>query len=122
MKPIRLNQPMPIPQQQFKNKSVKQLPQNSFARILHTANQDIKVSKHAQQRIEQRKIDISATEWHAIEEKIVSAHKKGLNDALVLTKNAALIINVKNQTVITAMNRQEANDQIFTNIDGAIVL
>lgn len=35
---------------------------------------------------------------------------------------AALIVSAKNGTVITAMERDEAKEQLFTNIDGTIVL
>lgn len=122
MKQIRLNQPILLPNQQLKIKSNKATQENSFASLLKEASHEIKISKHAQQRMNDRNIEISSTEWHSIEEKMVIAQQKGLKDALVLTKNAALILNMKNQTVITAMNRQDAGDQIFTNIDGAIVL
>jgi len=39
-----------------------------------------------------------------------------------LMDQAALIVSAKNSTVITAMDRIEAKDQLFSNIDGTIVL
>ena len=55
-------------------------------------------------------------------DKVTEARSKGVNDSLVLMDQAALIVSAKNATVITAMNRTEAKNQLFTNIDGTIVL
>lgn len=80
------------------------------------------MSKHAKERLAQRGIEISQERWTKIEDKVRQAKAKGVNDSLVLLKDAALIVSAKNNTVITAMGRQEAVDQIFTNINGTIVL
>ncbi|MFC5712142.1 TIGR02530 family flagellar biosynthesis protein [Thalassorhabdus alkalitolerans] len=82
----------------------------------------LKISKHADKRLAAREVTISPEQWKKIDEQIKSAKKKGVNESLVLTDKAALIVSAKNETVITAMNRQEANGQIFTNINGTIVL
>ena len=52
----------------------------------------------------------------------IRSKKKGVNESLVIVNNAALIVSAKNETVITAMNLQEASNQIFTNINGAIIV
>lgn len=121
MNPIRIAQPPITLSNQLKQPKVQQASTKSFASILQQ-EQQLKISKHATQRISQRNINISESEWQQIEEKLPLAKKKGLKDSLFLTKNAALIVNVKNSTVITAMDREEASQQVFTNIDGAIVL
>ena len=82
----------------------------------------LKVSKHAAARIEARSLDISRPMWERIGEKVKEAQKKGVNDPLVLTPKVAMIVSAKNETVVTAMSRDEMKDQIFTNIDGTIVL
>ena len=82
----------------------------------------LKVSKHAAKRIEARSLDISQLMWERIGEKVKEAQKKGVNDSLVLTPKVAMIVSATNQTVVTAMGRDELKDQIFTNIDGTIVL
>ena len=51
---------------------------------------------------------------------IDKADAKGVQDTLVLTKDAALIVNVKNRTVVTAMDKNNLNGNVFTNIDGAV--
>ncbi|WAA10719.1 TIGR02530 family flagellar biosynthesis protein [Fervidibacillus albus] len=85
-------------------------------------NRPLAISKHAKERLQQRNIDISEANWDKISEKIKQAKDMGVNESLVLLKNAALIVSAKNETVITAMNRQEATKQIFTNINGTIII
>ncbi|WAA13599.1 TIGR02530 family flagellar biosynthesis protein [Fervidibacillus halotolerans] len=80
------------------------------------------ISKHAKERIQQRDIKISEANWNKISEKVKEAKEMGVNESLVLLKDAALIVSAKNETVITAMNRQEATKQIFTNINGTIII
>ncbi|MEK3994480.1 TIGR02530 family flagellar biosynthesis protein [Psychrobacillus sp. FSL K6-2365] len=99
-------------------------PKQSFLQHLQEAStkSELKVSKHANQRLQERNIKISEAEWQIVSEKVSEARSKGVNDSLVLMDQAALIVSAKNSTVITAMDRIEARDQLFTNIDGTIVL
>jgi flagellar operon protein len=82
----------------------------------------IKISKHAQKRLEERKIEIAEEKWAMLQEKMIEARDKGIVDSLVVMEKATLIVNTKNNTVITAMDRKEASSQIFTNINGTIIL
>ena len=83
---------------------------------------ELKISKHASERLAERNIHISDAEWAHVTEKVNEAKMKGIKESLVLMDQAALIVSAKNSTVITAMDRMEAKDQLFTNIDGTIVL
>ena len=97
--------------------------QQSFSAHLHEATkQELKVSKHANERIKERNIAITEQEWQVVSDKVFEAHSKGVKQPLVLMDQAALIVSAKNATVITAMDRTEAKQQLFTNIDGTIVL
>lgn len=107
---------------QYQNAAIP-TPTTSFSAHLQEATkQDLKISKHANERIIQREISISAEEWQKIESHVSEARGKGVKQPLVLMDQAALIINATNRTVITAMDRREAKEQIFTNIDGTILL
>lgn len=101
-----------------------QSPKQAFIQHLHEAKQkmELKVSKHASDRLLERNIHITDAEWEKVTEKVAEAKSKGIKDSLVLMNQAALIVSAKNATVITAMDRTEAKDQLFTNIDGTIVL
>ncbi|MBP2240132.1 flagellar operon protein [Cytobacillus eiseniae] len=98
---------------------------NQFTVHFHQALQTdskLTVSKHAKERLLQRGIHINETSWNQIEKKVQEAKNKGVKESLVLLKDAALIVSAKNNTVITAMDREEARTQIFTNINGTILL
>lgn len=101
-----------------------QQPKQSFLEHLQKVSQPekLKISKHANDRLQERGIVMTEAEWARISEKVDEAKRKGIRDSLVLTDHAAFIVSVKNSTVITAMNRMEAKDQLFTNIDGTILL
>ncbi|WLV25766.1 TIGR02530 family flagellar biosynthesis protein [Aciduricibacillus chroicocephali] len=92
-----------------------------FAEILSNAEKP-KISKHAELRMKERNIRFDEKKWDEIASKMKEAKAKGVTDSLVLTDNAALIASVKNHTIITAMDRSEADSQVFTNINGTIVM
>ena len=100
--------------------------QTNFAAELQSAlkpnSEGLTISKHARQRLEQRGINIDEARWDQIGEKIKEAKSMGVKDSLVLVDDTALIVSAKNNTVITAMNRAEATAQIFTNINGTILM
>lgn len=117
-----------IPSQPFVRQgqapTITQSPNKAFLEHLNEAMQPaaLKISKHASDRLAERNIHISEVEWAHITDKVNEAKSKGIKESLVLMEQAALIVSAKNATVITAMDRMEAKDQLFTNIDGTIVL
>ena len=98
--------------------------QSSFSQMLNHYNtiEPLKISKHASERMQLRDISISDQEWNVITEKVSEAKQKGVKQPLVILDQATLIVSAANHTVITALDRQEAKEQLFTNIDGTIVL
>lgn len=114
----------PISSSQIPPKSVVQPVKSSFSQHLDQVRipNQLVISKHARDRLTQRGIEINKSQWGRIEEKVNEARKLGVKDSLVLLQDAALIVSAKNNTVITAMERKEANSQIFTNINGTIIL
>jgi flagellar operon protein len=82
----------------------------------------LKFSAHASQRLQERKISLDPQTMVKVNEAIDKADAKGVEDTLVLTKDAALIVNVKNRTVVTAMDRNALQGNVFTNIDGAVIV
>lgn len=101
-----------------------QSPKQSFLEHLNNAMQPatLKISKHAAERLAERDIHISDAEWARVTDMVNEAKTKGIKESLVLMDQAALIVSARNSTVITAMDRTEAKNQLFTNIDGTIVL
>ncbi len=82
----------------------------------------LKFSAHATQRLRDRNLSFDPMTMEKIKDAIDKAEAKGVDDTLVLTSNAALIVNVKNRTVITAMDRSALVGNVFTQIDGAVVV
>lgn len=89
---------------------------------LGAIKQPLKFSAHASQRLAERKIQLDSATMTKVTDAIDRAEAKGIEDTLVLTGEAALIVNVKNRTVITAMDRQSLTGNVFTNIDGAVII
>ena len=91
---------------------------DSFEEILNSTQKNsaesLKFSKHANERLADRNINLSAEQMERLE-----AREKGIQESLVMVDDLAFIVNVKNNTVITAMN--DKTDSIFTNIDGAVI-
>jgi len=82
----------------------------------------IKFSSHASQRLQERKINMDAKMMSKMNEAIDRAAAKGLEESLIISPDAAFIVSVKNRTVITAMDRDQMSGNVFTNIDGAVVI
>ena len=78
-------------------------------------------SKHAVERIEQRSIDVTESVSSRLNEALVQAKDKGLKNVLVMIDSSAFIVNTLSNKVITAVNNSELKENIFTNIDGAVI-
>ncbi|GEL75873.1 TIGR02530 family flagellar biosynthesis protein [Tenuibacillus multivorans] len=114
-----IHQPLPLnPKPVTKNEA----PTKSFKSFLEQASQDIKVSKHAQQRLNERSIQIDEQKWQQITSKMNEAKQKGVTDSVIVLRDAVLVASTKNNTIITAMDRNEAEDQLVTNVNGTIIL
>lgn len=96
----------------------------SFQDILQTKQPDgeVKFSKHAVQRLSNRKIELTSGQMERLQEGTARAQEKGIKESLVLVDQLAFIVNIPNNTVVTAMDRQDAAENIFTNIDGAVII
>ncbi len=92
----------------------------SFQDVFH--EQALRISQHAEQRLKQRGITLQSEQLKKIETAVDKAAAKGAKDSLVLMKDLALIVNVKNRTVITAMDGASLKDNVFTNIDSAVIV
>jgi len=93
----------------------------SFAEILRDRlDADIKISKHAQLRMETRNVSLDEDQRRKLSDAVNRAGAKGIRDTLVVMDQMAFIVNVRNRTVITALNSAEMKENVFTNIDGAV--
>jgi flagellar operon protein len=100
--------------------------QLSFEEILRrkqevTESSELKFSKHASMRLSDRNISLSSEQSARLESGVLRASEKGIQESLVIVDSLAFIVNVPNKTVVTAIDRDNQADQVFTNIDGAVI-
>lgn len=82
----------------------------------------LKFSNHAVERMQSRGISYSPDDLNRLGEAIKKAAAKGSKDTLVLMDSSALIVSVKNNTVVTVMDKNALKENVFTNIDSTIVM
>lgn len=82
----------------------------------------LKFSNHAIERMQSRGISYSPDEMTRLGEAVKKAAAKGSKDTLVLMDSSALIVSVKNNTVVTVMDKNALKENVFTNIDSTIVM
>lgn len=114
-------------------RSLRSAPTARFAEVLENVSHDgsaaldraprpVRFSAHALQRLADRQIAPTSGEHAQIGRALDKAESKGARESLLLTDRFALVVNVRNRTVITALARQELGDAVFTNIDSAVVV
>lgn len=105
----------------LREKPVLRLPgEGSFESVLQQELRQLKFSRHAQQRLESRHIELNEKDLTQLERAVDRAAQKGGEDSLVLLRDMAFIVNVPNRTVVTAMDGDHLRENVFTNIDSAV--
>lgn len=109
--------------------AVKNAAQRSLQRETPTTSFDLlfqhellKFSNHAAKRLEQRGIELQGDQLAKIQDAVDKAAAKGSKESLILLQDMALIVNVANRTVVTAIDGNSMKDNVFTQIDSAIVI
>ncbi|MCB0826834.1 MAG: flagellar biosynthesis protein [Armatimonadetes bacterium] len=82
----------------------------------------LKVSAHAKTRLESRDIQLDAEKWERVMSGVDRAAQKGAKESLVMIDDVALVVSVKNRTVITAVDQSHLKENVFTNIDSAVIV
>jgi flagellar operon protein len=83
---------------------------------------NVTFSKHANERLMRRNINLSDDQLDRLNKGVMQAKEKSINESLVMMDNLAFIVNIKNNTVITAMSQETEDSNVFTNIDGAVIV
>jgi flagellar operon protein len=117
-----LNQNSEVSKGQIKEKVSKEV-NNEFKNLLkEEVAQDFIISKHAMKRMEQRELAMDSGEFVKIKEAIQKLSSKGGKDSLVITSNGAYIVDVENRKLVTAMNKNDLKENVFTKIDSTIFI
>ena len=107
------------------NKSNEILKKTNFDEILKkevNKEDSFVLSNHAHERLRERNIVLNQQDMKNINEGINIGDKKRCKEIVILYKDIALVTNIKNRTIITAMTKDESKGNVFTNIDGMIIL
>ncbi|MEE3493899.1 MAG: TIGR02530 family flagellar biosynthesis protein [Butyrivibrio sp.] len=114
-----------------KNKQNIPTGENSFASVLNKiqdsadnniSTENLRFSKHAVNRLNDRNIELSAEQMQRLNRGKAEAGEKGIKESLILVDQLAFIVNVPNNMVVTAMDQTENKNNVFTNIDGAVIV
>lgn len=95
----------------------------SFDQLLNKQidQQGVKFSKHAVDRMNSRGISFSPNQMQRIEKAVSQVEAKGGKESLVMIDNTALVVSVKNDTVVTVVDKEQLKNNVFTNIDSAVI-
>lgn len=95
----------------------------NFDQVLNQTMGGVKFSQHASQRLQTRNINLSNEQMNQLKSAVDKAAQKGARESLILMNNdLALVVSVTNRTVITAMDGSSIRDNVFTNIDSAVIV
>lgn len=89
---------------------------------LRSNNNVVKFSKHAGERLTDRNISLTDEQLQRLNQGVMKAESKGIKESLVLLDDYAFIVNTKNNIVVTAMDQSMEEENVYTNIDGAVVI
>jgi len=120
MRPIQPGQaPGVAPKKGAKDTKTKN---SDFSQVLEQKLKTVNFSKHAENRIRSRNIDLSPDRMEQLNSAIDKAEAKGSRESLVVIDQTAFVVSVKNRTVITAADEAQLKENVFTNIDSAVIM
>ncbi len=102
-------------------------PGKSFQELLETSlaqrqTQALTFSRHARQRVEQRGVELSSDDMSRLSQAVERAGQKGITDSLVFMNDTAYIVNIPNRVVVTVVDSGDTEHNVFTNINGAVIV
>jgi flagellar operon protein len=83
---------------------------------------EVNVSSHAMKRLQERNIELDGNEYMKLKEAVSKLRAKGGHDSLVITNKAAYVVDVDKNTVVTAVDKNKMNENVFTKIDSTIFM
>ncbi|MBP1655867.1 MAG: Flagellar operon protein [Bacteroidetes bacterium] len=95
--------------------------ESSFENVLQEELRGLTFSRHARERLEARNMQLNDADMTTLQLAVNRAEEKGARDSLVLLRDMAFIVSVPNRTVVTAMDSEHLKENVFTNIDSAVV-
>lgn len=96
----------------------------TFEKILQQKidQKGLKISNHAQMRMNMRNIHLNQEQMAKLNNAVERAAQKGVRESLILMNDLAFVVSIRNRTVITAVDGPSIKENVFTNIDGAVIV
>lgn len=116
--PVPVGRPAPAPSQP---KTGGPSFQELFTQVLDEQRWGLKFSAHARSRVQSRNVELTPERMERIRQAVDRAAQKGARESLILVDELALLVSVPHRTVITVMDRTQARQNVFTNIDSAVI-
>ncbi len=120
---IDRGQVIPVQNDNTKRSEKAGVKQPDFQRLLQQSIQksnEVKISAHAKQRMEERNIELDNSDMDAIKGAMDTLEQKGALNSLMMYKDFAFIASIRNRTIITSIANDELD--VVTNIDSAILV
>jgi flagellar operon protein len=117
--------PQPVQTSRTGNDSDSKTEQGSFGDILAETirkNSEVNFSKHAVKRAVEHNIELTDENLSRLNEGVKIASEKNLEEPLILVGKTAFLVNIPNNTVITAVDSSNMKGNVFTNIDGTVII
>jgi len=93
----------------------------NFQDLLQRAGQGVQFSSHAQKRIERRDLDIAPAQLARLNSAISRAAEKGARNSVVMLDGLAVVVDIRDRKVVTAINAEPGKERVFTNIDSVVI-
>ena len=96
-------------------------PGAGFSGGLQQAADGLLMSRHAQKRIDRRDLDLDGARLERLNTAVTSAAQKGARQSVVMLDGLAVVVNIRDRTVVTAMDTEGGRQRVFTNIDSVVI-
>jgi flagellar operon protein len=118
--PRPVGQPVTIPP--TSGPSFKSVLDTTTAQPSTSSSEPLKFSAHAMQRLQSRNISLTSDDVSKMNAMADKAAAKGAKSSLFIVRDVAMVVSIKNRTVITAVDSDSMKDNVFTNIDSAAII
>ena len=98
-------------------------PGASFQSVLEDKLQapKLKFSAHAEARMRLRNVELGEKQLVKLQDAVDRAKAKGARESLIIMEGNVFVVSVKNDTVITVVDGASARENVFTQIDSAVL-
>jgi len=107
----------PVNNDEFKNLLQEKVSETGLPK-----EESFQLSVHAAKRLKERDMEMDNDEFFKLKSAFQKLKAKGGIDSLVITDKAAYIVDVPNKRVVTAIDKSNIADNVFTKIDSTVLV